>query len=165
MTKKYLSALCAIMLLIACCLCAYAADVEKSADIICTEGTYTVGNEINAGQYEVTGNSNVRVYTTDGILKTNVYLSSKSDKDGVESYVLTVNDGERVELSNDTAFKEYSPETAAPAEKPQNKADAVGPPHDGINKEKDSQGYLPVVFLSMLIPAGICIYLKFRKRI
>ena len=82
-------------------------------------GSYTVGNELVAGRYEITGDSTVKVYTAEGDLKTNIILTTdKNAKEGVKSYVLNVRDGEMVDVSADTTFEEYIPAKAKATAKP-----------------------------------------------
>ncbi len=90
-------------------------------------GLYTVGNEIEEGRYEITGNSTVKVYTAQGDLKTNIILTTdKNSREGVESYVLTLKNGELIDVSAPTTFTEYVPSRTTP--KPTTKASSTAKP-------------------------------------
>lgn len=83
--------------------------------VILSKGSYTVGGELAAARYEISGNSKVKVYTAENELKTNIILS-KDGNGGVKSYVMTIEDGETIEVSADTEIREFSGFKAEEAE-------------------------------------------------
>lgn len=69
---------------------------------VLTAGEYTVGKDIDAGRYIVTGKSNFVVRSALGSLKVNTILGGGSF--GEESYTCTLEDGDTLELSSKDTF-------------------------------------------------------------
>lgn len=73
--------------------------------------------DIKPGKYTATGSGLVKVYDTNGELKTSILLKDKnasSDTAGVDSYVLNLLEGETLEYEDKLSLKAYSSSTAAP---------------------------------------------------
>lgn len=125
-----------------------------------SKGTYTVGNEITAGRYEVKGNSTVKVYTENNELKANVILTKdENSQNGVLSYVLTLSDGERVDLTGDTEFSEYTPSRVTLAPVAASKPSASPAASTAASKKNPKTGdTLPLILvISMFFAATIAV--------
>ncbi len=145
---------------------------------VLSSGLYTVGDEIAAGRYEITGDSTVKVYTAQGDLKTNIILTTnKNLRDGVESYVLTLRDGELIETSADTTFTEYVPTrtTPKPTTKPTATARATAKPKTSTKptatpKSKtnpatgDNAPIVPAAIILAAALAGVAALEIYRRR-
>lgn len=86
-------------------------DIKKPVKVTLNSGTYKVGEDIIKGRYTVTGDANVKVYTEDETLRTNIKLTTdKESTTAVESYVMTLNtEGETVKIDGKAIFTPYSP--------------------------------------------------------
>ena len=96
------------------------AEPSATPEVLKGGGTKKIGKglDIVPGKYTATGTGMVKIYDKDGTLKTNIKLKSADDKSesGVESYVLTLNEGETLEYEDKLNLKPYSTtkSTAAP---------------------------------------------------
>ncbi len=90
-------------------------DTKKPVKVTLNSGTYKVGEDIIKGRYTVTGDANVKVYTEDETLKTNIKLTTDNESTtAVESYVMTLNtEGETVKIDGKAIFTPYSPKKTA----------------------------------------------------
>lgn len=94
------------------------AKEDKNGVITLSKGDYICGKDIDAGRYTMTGNGKVHVYTSENVLKTTVALKDKDDKsaNGVDEYVINLQEGEKIVVESDTKFTPYtaSKATATP---------------------------------------------------
>ena len=83
-------------------------------------GSYPIGREIPAGRYTMTGNGKVHVYGEDGILRMTIALKRKGDTsaNGVDQYVLTVKDGETLNVEDEIMLSPFSAPVVSPTNKP-----------------------------------------------
>lgn len=74
----------------------------KSEPKTLSAGEFTVGSDLPAGRYNVSGSSNFVVYSSSGSLKVNTILGSSIVGSG--DYVCTLADGDMMKLSAKTTF-------------------------------------------------------------
>lgn len=150
---------------------------QSGAKVILERGQYTVGNGLVAGRYQITGDSTVKVYTAQGDLKTNIILTTdKESHEGVESYVLTVRDGEIVDVTAETTFEEYIPARVTPNPSPTTSSRATARPTTSTgstsktttaSKSNPQTGDNAPIALAAVIGAAalaICAVLEIYKR-
>ncbi|MBR0089976.1 MAG: LPXTG cell wall anchor domain-containing protein, partial [Clostridia bacterium] len=91
------------------------------------KGEYAVGTDIPADRYKMTGKGKVSVYTPDGIVKMSVVLKQKGDAstNGVEEYVLSLSDGERLVVENEATLTPHKAQTLIPSPTPTAKPSAA----------------------------------------
>ena len=91
------------------------------------KGEYAVGTDIPADRYKMTGKGKVSVYTPDGIVKLSVVLKQKGDAstNGVEEYVLSLSDGERLVVENEATLTPHKAQTLIPSPTPTAKPSAA----------------------------------------
>ncbi len=143
-----------------------APTVNQSAnEITLPSGNYIIGQEIPAGRYTITGSGKVHVYGEDGILRMTVALKRKGDAstNGVDEYVLTVKDGETVNIENEIMLSPFRSSVILPTAKPSASPSAT--PNSGTNstsapKSTSSQNpktgdTTPVVLISVIGAAAL----------
>ncbi|MBQ9599585.1 MAG: hypothetical protein IJR33_07270 [Clostridia bacterium] len=91
------------------------------------KGEYAVGTDIPADRYKMTGKGKVSVYTPDGIVKLSVVLKQKGDAstNGVEEYVLSLSDGERLVVENEATLTPHKAQALIPSPTPTAKPSAA----------------------------------------
>ena len=192
MIKGLMSAAAAVMLGIVCAASVFAAELPvttqeeavagetasetteapSSGDkVILAGGIYTAGNEIAAGRYEIKGDSTVKVYTAGGDLKTNIILTTdKSLRGGVESYILTLRDGETIDVTADTTFEEYIPTKVTPNPSAASESgDTVRPavasaPGTAAESKLNSKtgDNIPIALIAVIGAAALAVFAAFK---
>lgn len=88
-----------------------AAEIVNTAEeVTLGAGTFTVGEDIKPGRYEISANQfgNFTIYSESGSLLTNELLGG--DQYGINSYVTTLSSGDKIEISgiSETHFLPYT---------------------------------------------------------
>lgn len=142
-----------------------AAPVTNSA--VLPSGEYAVGHDIPAGRYTMTGSGKVHVYTDEGILRMTIALKHKGDSgaNGVDEYVLTVKDGETVQVENEIMLSPFRSSAILPTAKPSASpsaapASGTGSASTSAPKSSSSQNpktgdTTPVVLISVIGAAAL----------
>lgn len=142
-----------------------------------TKGIKYVGKnkDIVPGKYTITGNGTVKLYDSKDTLKKNIKLTdgSSSSVDGIESYVLDLAEGDRIEISDKINLKPYSEASASPkaTASPKAKAKAATPKPTSAAKTTDKTNpktgdVAPVAAVAGLAIAalGVYMYIEYTKR-
>ncbi len=142
-----------------------------------TKGIKYVGKnkDIVPGKYTITGNGTVKLYDSKDTLKKNIKLTdgSSSSVDGIESYVLDLAEGDRIEISDKINLKPYSEASASPkaTASPKAKAKAATPKSTSAAKTADKTNpktgdVAPVAAVAGLAIAalGVYMYIEYTKR-
>ncbi len=88
---------------------------QKPAGASLGTGSYIVGENLDAGRYELSGDGGVKVYTSDGYLKSNVKLTTADNSEtAVKSYVVNLLDNEIVEVDGNVKLEPYTPVKTTP---------------------------------------------------
>lgn len=142
-----------------------------------TRGVKYVGKDkdIVPGKYTITGNGTVKLYDSKDTLKKNIKLTdgSSSSVDGIESYVLDLAEGDRIEISDKINLKPYSEasvSTKATAS-PKATAKVAAPKPTSAAKKSDKTNpktgdVAPVAAVAGLAitALGIYMYIEYTKR-
>lgn len=142
-----------------------------------TRGVKYVGKDkdIVPGKYTITGNGTVKLYDSKDTLKKNIKLTdgSSSSVDGIESYVLDLAEGDRIEISDKINLKPYSEasvSTKATAS-PKATAKVAAPKPTSAAKKSDKTNpktgdVAPVAAVAGLAIAalGVYMYIEYTKR-
>lgn len=142
-----------------------------------TKGIKYVGKnkDIVPGKYTITGNGTVKLYDSKDTLKKNIKLTdgSSSSVDGIESYVLDLAEGDRIEISDKINLKPYSEASASTkaTASPKAKAKAATPKSTSAAKTADKTNpktgdVAPVAAVAGLAIAalGVYMYIEYTKR-
>lgn len=89
---------------------------DKNGNYKLSQGEYTIGTDIDADRYTLTGSGLVNIYNSDGALERTVALKTKDDKssNGVTEYVLDLSKGEKISVDNEAVLEPYVAPTASP---------------------------------------------------
>lgn len=99
---------------------------STSRTVTLAAGTYTAGQDISVGKYTITGNGMVEHYSSDGVLKTRLSLTSSGN--GVREYTIELKAGDRVTLTDSVTFTPYSAVRATSSPRPTSKPRATSSP-------------------------------------
>lgn len=140
-------------------------------------GTKYVGNDkdIKPGRYVATGNGMVKVYNENDELKTSILLTDGKDntENGVDSYVLSLADGQKLEYSDYINLKPYTTATATPkASENTNTSSATTAPKSGGSDSDSSKSNpktgdsTPIAGLSvvMVFALGMAVFMEISRR-
>lgn len=152
-------------------------DEDKDGTYTLSPGEFLVGRDIDEGRYTMTGDGKVHVYTSEDVLKTSIVLKKKNSKSsGVEEYVINLQDGERLEVDNDTVLTPYSASsrTAKPTSSPKVSSSASSnatnkPSSSTSSSSKDNPktgDNTPITALISLSVVAVCavVFIEIRKR-
>lgn len=147
---------------------------DKDGTVTLSKGKFLVGRDIDEGRYTMTGEGKVHVYTSEDVLKTSIVLKEKGSKDtGVEKYVINLQDGETIEVDNDTVLTPYeaskatSKPTSSPKVSSSSSSKATSKPSSTSEKSNPKTGdNMPVATLVSLsvIAIGAVIFIEIKKR-
>lgn len=142
-----------------------------------TRGVKYVGKDkdIVPGKYTITGNGTVKLYDSKDTLKKNIKLTdgSSSSVDGIESYVLDLAEGDRIEISDKINLKPYSEASASTkaTASPKATAKVAAPKPTSAAKKSDKTNpktgdVAPVAAVAGLAIAalGVYMYIEYTKR-
>lgn len=139
------------------------------------KGEYAVGTDIPADRYKMTGKGKVSVYTPDGIVKMSVVLKQKGDAstNGVEEYVLSLSDGERLVVENEATLTPHKAQTLIPSPTPTAKPSAASSANSSKTntsstsknnpKTGDTTPVILIVVIGVAALAGIG-FIEYKKR-
>ncbi len=139
------------------------------------KGEYAVGTDIPANRYKMTGKGKVSVYTPDGIVKMSVVLKQKGDTstNGVEEYVLSLSDGERLVVENEATLTPHKAQTLIPSPTPTAKPSAASSANSSKTntsstsknnpKTGDTTPVILIVVIGVAALAGIG-FIEYKKR-
>ena len=139
------------------------------------KGEYAVGTDIPADRYKMTGKGKVSVYTPDGIVKLSVVLKQKGDAstNGVEEYVLSLSDGERLVVENEATLTPHKAQTLIPSPTPSAKPSAASSANSSKTntsstsknnpKTGDTTPVIFIVVIGVAALAGIG-FIEYKKR-
>ncbi|MBQ2664008.1 MAG: LPXTG cell wall anchor domain-containing protein [Clostridia bacterium] len=139
------------------------------------KGEYAVGTDIPADRYKMTGKGKVSVYTPDGIVKLSVVLKQKGDAstNGVEEYVLSLSDGERLVVENEATLTPHKAQTLIPSPTPSAKPSAASSANSSKTntsstsknnpKTGDTTPVILIVVIGVAALAGIG-FIEYKKR-
>ena len=139
------------------------------------KGEYAVGTDIPADRYKMTGKGKVSVYTPDGIVKMSVVLKQKGDAstNGVEEYVLSLSDGERLVVENEATLTPHKAQTLIPSPTPSAKPSAASSANSSKTntsstsknnpKTGDTTPVILIVVIGVAALAGIG-FIEYKKR-
>lgn len=137
------------------------------------------GKDIVPGRYVVTGNGLVKVYNDNDELKTSILLTDgkSQSEDGIESYVLNLTDGGRVEISDYINLRPYPTATASPSATATPKATtaakaaATAAPKAtaaaaSAKTNPKTGDTMPVTAVSVIavLSLGVCVFIEISKR-
>jgi hypothetical protein len=144
---------------------------DNASEVTLSAGEYLCGEDIAAGRYVMTGSGKVHVYADDGALKSTIALKNKNDSksNGIGEYIITLQNGEKLTLENDTLFTPYSQqgtqsktETSGSA---QNAAvPSPSPTPDSEKKQNIGSILVPVIEIAALAAAAGITFVIYRKR-
>lgn len=100
---------------------------DKNGNYKLSAGEYTIGADIDADRYTLTGSGLVNIYNSDGTLERTVALKTKDDKssNGVTEFVLDLGKGEKISVENEAMLEPYVAPTASPTPSPTPRATAA----------------------------------------
>lgn len=139
------------------------------------KGEYAVGTDIPADRYKMTGKGKVSVYTPDGIVKMSVVLKQKGDAstNGVEEYVLSLSDGERLVVENEATLTPHKAQALIPSPTPTAKPSAASSANSSKTntsstsknnpKTGDTTPVILIVVIGVAALAGIG-FIEYKKR-
>ena len=148
---------------------------DKNGVYKLTGGDYTVGKDVDAGRYTMTGEGKVHVYDENDTLKTTIALKDAKDKSasGVSEYVINLKNGDRINIENTAELEPYTAPSATPkatsTPKPSTSssstAKATTAPSSKTNpKTGDNAPIIGVSAVGILALAGaILLFIKKRK--
>ena len=153
---------------------------DKNGVVTLAKGEYLCGKDIEPGRYTMTGSGKVHVYTSEDVLKTTIALKDKDNTsaNGVDEYVINLQEGERIVVESDTKFTPYtaSKATATPrataSAKPSStsKTSATATPKAAASSNDKSNpktgDSAPIIGVSVLgiIALGAFAFLAIKKR-
>lgn len=144
---------------------------NKNGVITFSAGEYLCGKDIPAGRYVMSGSGKVRVYSSEGTVKSTVALKNKGESiNGVEEYIVNLADGEKLSAEADITLTPHTSKATAtpkPTKTPSASKATATPKAGASGKTNPKTGDIaPIAIVSIIgiMSIAAVIFIEIKKR-